>query len=177
MSRKASRKTSRKMSQIRSPGDRGEKGRDASRKTARGIRGEKGQDANRRTDPSDRAKMSRDFSPGIFPGFSSVYSPPGTELFYGTAALAEGPCLTDQPVRLTELYRRSWLAKRIIDMPCEDMTRAWYTLPPGLPPEALPPVHGVPPRFLNPPSDPLPPLAWSSDDACCSSTTLVRGRS
>ena len=47
------------------------------------------------------------------------------------------PWLTDQPLRLTEMYRRSWLAKRIIDMPSEDMTRSWYTLPPGLPPEAL----------------------------------------
>ena len=101
------------MSQSRGLRDRGEKGQNASRNTGLGKRCEKGRDA--------------------VPG----YTPPGTDLFYGTAALAEGPCLTDQPVRLTELYRRSWLAKRIIDMPCEDMTRAWYTLPPGLPPEAL----------------------------------------
>ena len=44
--------------------------------------------------------------------------------------------LTDNPAMLTDLYRRSWLAKRIIDMPCEDMTRVWYTLPPALPVEA-----------------------------------------
>lgn len=29
---------------------------------------------------------------------------------------------------LTVLYRENWIAKRIIDMPCEDMTRAWYSL-------------------------------------------------
>ena len=29
---------------------------------------------------------------------------------------------------LTVLYRENWLAKRIIDTPCEDMTRAWYSL-------------------------------------------------
>ena len=29
---------------------------------------------------------------------------------------------------LTVLYRENWIAKRIIDMPCEDMTREWYTL-------------------------------------------------
>lgn len=29
---------------------------------------------------------------------------------------------------LTVLYRENWLAKRIIDMPCEDMTRAWYSI-------------------------------------------------
>ena len=43
--------------------------------------------------------------------------------------------LTDNPVLLTSLYRESWLAKRIIDMPCEDMTRSWYELDPGIPPE------------------------------------------
>ena len=45
--------------------------------------------------------------------------------------------LTDNPALLTALYRESWLAKRIIDMPCEDMTRSWYTLSPGLSPEDL----------------------------------------
>ena len=34
--------------------------------------------------------------------------------------------LTQQPERLTVMYRESWLAMRIIDMPSEDMTRAWY---------------------------------------------------
>ena len=29
---------------------------------------------------------------------------------------------------LTVLYRENWLAKRIIDTPCDDMTRAWYDL-------------------------------------------------
>ena len=29
---------------------------------------------------------------------------------------------------LTVLYRENWIAKRIIDMPCEDATREWYTL-------------------------------------------------
>lgn len=29
---------------------------------------------------------------------------------------------------LTVLYRENWLAKRIIDTPCEDMTRAWYSI-------------------------------------------------
>ena len=29
---------------------------------------------------------------------------------------------------LTTLYRENWIAKRIIDTPCEDMTRAWYTI-------------------------------------------------
>ena len=29
---------------------------------------------------------------------------------------------------LTTLYRENWLAARIIDTPCEDMTRAWYSI-------------------------------------------------
>ncbi len=45
--------------------------------------------------------------------------------------------LTDCPALLTSLYRESWLAKRIIDMPSEDMTRSWYTLSPGPPAEDL----------------------------------------
>jgi len=29
---------------------------------------------------------------------------------------------------LTVAYRENWIAKRIIDTPCEDMTRSWYTI-------------------------------------------------
>ena len=34
--------------------------------------------------------------------------------------------LTSQTELLTVMYRESWLAMRIIDMPSEDMTRSWY---------------------------------------------------
>ena len=30
--------------------------------------------------------------------------------------------------QLTVMYRENWIAKRIIDTPCEDMTRSWYRL-------------------------------------------------
>lgn len=36
--------------------------------------------------------------------------------------------LTGQPEKLTVMYRESWLAMRIVDMPSEDMTRSWYRL-------------------------------------------------
>ena len=36
--------------------------------------------------------------------------------------------ITNDYELLTVLYRENWLAKRIIDTPCEDMTRAWYTI-------------------------------------------------
>ena len=45
--------------------------------------------------------------------------------------------LTSQTELLTVTYRENWLAKKIIDMPSEDMTRAWYTLSTALPEEDL----------------------------------------
>ena len=45
--------------------------------------------------------------------------------------------LTMQSELLTTTYRVSWLAKRIIDMPSEDMTRAWYKLTTSLPASEL----------------------------------------
>ena len=36
--------------------------------------------------------------------------------------------VTRNPELLTNAYRESWLAKRIIDTPSEDMTRSWYQL-------------------------------------------------
>ena len=38
---------------------------------------------------------------------------------------------------LTTLYRENWIAKKIIDMPSEDMTRAWYSLTASVPDEAM----------------------------------------
>jgi len=45
--------------------------------------------------------------------------------------------LTGDRELLTVAYRESWLAKRIIDMPCEDMTRSWYKLSTALPEEDI----------------------------------------
>lgn len=36
--------------------------------------------------------------------------------------------ISDNYELLTVLYRESWVAARIIDTPCEDMTRSWYSL-------------------------------------------------
>ncbi len=38
---------------------------------------------------------------------------------------------------LTTAYRENWIAKRIIDMPSEDMTRQWYKLTTSLPDEDI----------------------------------------
>ena len=45
--------------------------------------------------------------------------------------------LTSKTELLTVTYRENWLAKKIIDMPSEDMTRAWYSLSTSLPEEDL----------------------------------------
>ena len=45
--------------------------------------------------------------------------------------------LTSDPELLTAMYRESWLTKRIIDTPSEDMTRAWYTLSSSVDPEDI----------------------------------------
>ena len=43
--------------------------------------------------------------------------------------------LTQRVELLTTVYRESWIAKKIIDMPAEDMTRAWYSLASSISPE------------------------------------------
>ena len=60
------------------------------------------------------------------------YSNPAAHLGDNSALLSSGTftrsSLTSNPELLTTMYRVSWLCKRIIDMPTEDMTRAWYKL-------------------------------------------------
>ena len=95
----------------------------------------------RRSAVSRKKHPSRSRSPGRGRDSLSVFPSPGTSSVYSSFAedfpdLA-GPSLTDCPVLLTALYRESWLARRIIDMPCEDMTRSWYSLGPGVSPEEL----------------------------------------
>ncbi len=45
--------------------------------------------------------------------------------------------LTSDPELLTAMYRENWLTMRIIDMPSEDMTRAWYRLSASLDGDAV----------------------------------------
>ena len=49
--------------------------------------------------------------------------------------------LTRETELLTTAYRENWIAKRIIDMPCEGMTRAWYKLSTSLPEAAVRELH------------------------------------
>ena len=61
-------------------------------------------------------------------GYSNAAAFLGEEspLFSSGTFLRSG--LTSNPDLLTAMYRESWLTMRIIDMPSEDMTRAWYRL-------------------------------------------------
>ena len=74
------------------------------------------------------APMARDgyTNPPAFLGAASGLFSSGTFVRSG---------LTQNTALLTTLYRESWLAKKIIDMPAEDMTRAWYSLSADLPEE------------------------------------------
>lgn len=60
------------------------------------------------------------------------YSNPAAFLGEDSPVFANGTFrrsfLTQNWQLLTTMYRESWLAMRIIDMPCEDMTRSWYRL-------------------------------------------------
>ena len=65
--------------------------------------------------------------PAALDGYSNAAAFLGEEspLFSSGTFLRSG--LTSDTELLTAMYRESWIAKRIIDMPSEDMTRAWYS--------------------------------------------------
>lgn len=75
------------------------------------------------------------------PFLADGYSNPAAFLGEQSPLLASGTFLrsglTSDPELLTAMYRESWLTKRIIDMPSEDMTRAWYSFSAALPEEDL----------------------------------------
>ena len=86
--------------------------------------------------PSGRVEGSRSpRSQTVFDGYSN----PAAFLGEQSPLLASGTFLrsglTSDPELLTAMYRESWLTKRIIDMPSEDMTRAWYSLSAAVPEE------------------------------------------
>ena len=66
-------------------------------------------------------------------GYSNAAVFPGDDALLFTAGTFVRSGLTSDPDLLTAMYRESWLTMRIIDMPSEDMTRAWYRLSAALP--------------------------------------------
>ncbi len=61
-------------------------------------------------------------------GYANMAAKLGMYSILASAGTFLPNCLTSNPEVLTNAYRVNWLAKRIIDMPAEDVTRAWYTL-------------------------------------------------
>ena len=97
--------------------------------------------SKRRSGRPRRKSSLRSPAPGAAPNPSASASPSSAAdgytnpmAFLGAASglLSSGTFirsgLTRDTELLTTLYRESWLAKKIIDMPAEDMTRAWYSL-------------------------------------------------
>lgn len=55
--------------------------------------------------------------------------------------------LTARQSLMTSLYRNDWIAKRIVDMPAEDMTKAWITIDSQLVPDAIRRIETVMKRW------------------------------
>ena len=72
-----------------------------------------------------------------FDGYSNAAAFLGEDSPLISAGTFQRSRLTSQTELLTVTYRENWIAKRIIDMPCEDMTRAWYRLSTAMPEEDL----------------------------------------
>ena len=84
------------------------------------------QRGNIRAEPSAAEVFSRD-------GYVNrpAFLGEASELFSAGTFVRSG--LTQNTELLTTMYRENWLAKKIIDMLAEDMTRAWYTLAADIP--------------------------------------------
>ena len=81
------------------------------------------------TKPADLLKALGAFSTGLgLDGYSNAAAFLGDDSPLISAGTFNRSYLTSQTELLTTMYRESWLAMRIIDMPSEDMTRAWYKL-------------------------------------------------
>ena len=92
-----------------------------------------------RPGPSGRKEGSHTISrpPPALDGYSNAAAFLGDDSPLFTSGTFIRSDLTSDPELLTAMYRESWLTMRIIDMPSEDMTRAWYRLSAALPESRL----------------------------------------
>ena len=88
-------------------------------------------------DKNTRIRERTESPPFANDGYSNAAVFPGDDALLFTAGTFVRSGLTSDPDLLTAMYRESWLTMRIIDMPSEDMTRAWYRLSAALPDAAL----------------------------------------
>ena len=91
---------------------------------------------NQNTRHPDFSKQERALMNAL-DGYSNRAAFLGEDSFLMSSGTYQRTGLTANTELLTVAYRENWLAKRIIDMPSEDMTRAWYSLSTSLPEEDL----------------------------------------
>lgn len=85
---------------------------------------------------------SKDFSLDARSIARDYFSNQVARLGYGTPSLAEGTeydlvRLSNNYYLLLTLYRNQWLARKIVDLPAVDMTRAWPKIVSDLPPDDI----------------------------------------
>ena len=76
-------------------------------------------------------------------GFSNYAASIGNASPLMMAGRFERSGLTMDRETLTAAYRGSWVAKRIIDMPSEDMTREWYMIESSISMEDIHDIYGL----------------------------------
>ena len=79
-------------------------------------------------DKNTRIREQTESPPFMNDGYANAAAFLGDDSPLFTAGTFVRSGLTSDPDLLTAMYRESWLTMRIIDMPSEDMTRAWYRL-------------------------------------------------
>ena len=84
-------------------------------------------------DKNTRIRERTESPPFMNDGYANAAAFLGDDSPLFTAGTFVRSGLTSDPDLLTAMYRESWLTMRIIDMPSEDMTRAWYKLSAALP--------------------------------------------
>ena len=84
-------------------------------------------------DKNTRIREQTESPPFMNDGYANAAAFLGDDSPLFTAGTFVRSGLTSDPDLLTAMYRESWLTVRIIDMPSEDMTRAWYKLSASLP--------------------------------------------
>ncbi len=91
---------------------------------------------NQKTQHPDFSKQEKALMNAL-DGYANKAAFLGENSFLMSSGTYQRTGLTSNTEQLTVVYRENWLAKRIIDMPSEDMTRAWYSLSTSLPEDDL----------------------------------------
>ena len=104
-----------------------------------GGKGQSGSAARKGTDEAGSSGTGNSLLTllSAFDGYSNAAAFLGEESPLISSGTFRRSGLTSNLELLTTAYRENWVAKRIIDMPCEDMTRAWYRLSTSLPEEEI----------------------------------------